>query len=202
MRTASFPRLLAVVGASALLLLSFACSDMESANSETPAPAPELPANHPAPGASSVIAAGLVFDLPAGFRSVPPESQMRAAQLAIDGSGGEGQVAVFHFGVGGGGEIDANLQRWIGQMGDAGTPQRDSFTVGDLEVVWIDVSGTLLRSTIGSFPPEDMPDYRMFGAVVTGGSGPWFFRAVGPEQTMEQQRSAFIAMLRTAREAA
>ena len=56
------------------------------------------------------------FDLPAGWQSEPPTSSMRLAQATIPGPQGNGQLAVFYFGPGGGGDVDSNIQRWVGQM--------------------------------------------------------------------------------------
>ena len=59
---------------------------------------------------------GLHVELPAGWKSVPPASPMRAAQAVIEGPGGPADLAVFHFGAGQGGDVEANLQRWIAQI--------------------------------------------------------------------------------------
>jgi hypothetical protein len=108
---------------------------------------------------------------------------------------------VFFFGPGGGGGVDANIERWIGQMDrpDSAAPARETFDANGLRVTAIDLSGTLKASTIGSFPTTDQPGYRMLAAVVEGPGGPWFLRAVGPEATMAEQREAFLAMLRGVR---
>jgi len=163
------------------------------------APSPAAPA-----GGSSgqrIEARGLVFDLPADWTPEPPESSMRLVQASIRGSGGGGQFTVFHFGEGGGGGVEPNLQRWIGQMERASSeePERQIVEVGAYRATWVDVDGTLEASTIGSFPPTDMPGYTLFGAVVEGPGGPWFLRAVGPQETMDAHRDAFVAMLRSAR---
>jgi hypothetical protein len=110
-------------------------------------------------------------------------------------------MVLFYFGPGQGGDVEANLQRWVGQMAAApGTqPTRDAFTSGAFQVTWLEMSGTLKASQIGSFPSTDMPDYRMLAAVVEGANGPWFFRAVGPDSTLAEQREAFLAMIRSVR---
>jgi len=37
--------------------------------------------------------------------------------------------------------------------------------------------------------------WALFGAVVEGQGGPWFFKAVGPKATIEQARPAFHTLL-------
>jgi hypothetical protein len=190
----------------ALLALAPACSDMESdsgASEEAAAPAgggaPAAANAAPAGDMGNTMnAVGLVVELPGGWQQQPPESQMRAGQAVVPGSDGEGQLIVFHFGPGGGGGVDANLQRWVGQVTNAEEPTRGAFDAGDLEVTWVDVRGTLARSTIGGFPPMDMPGWGLVGAVIEGPGGPWFFKLVGPNATLEEQREPFFDMLRDA----
>jgi hypothetical protein len=171
--------------------------------STAPSSAATAPAATPtAATGTSIDAAGLALTLPDGWRPEAPSSGMRAAQATIDGSAGPGQLAVFFFGPGGGGGVDANIDRWISQMempAGAAAPARETFQAGGLQVTAIDLTGTLKASTIGSFPSTDQPGYRMIAAVVEGPGGPWFLRAVGPEATMAEQREAFLAMLRGAR---
>lgn len=148
-----------------------------------------------------IAAPGAVFRLPAAWQQEEPSSSMRLAQATIPGAGGEGQLTVFYFGPGGGGGVDANLQRWVGQMEVAAgrTPERHSFEVGAYRVTTIEVEGTLLPSTMGVGPTERQPDSTLLGAVVEGNEGPWFFKATGPTSTLDAEREAFLSMLRSAR---
>jgi len=152
-------------------------------------------------GGQRIEALGLVLDMPADWVSETPSSSMRIVQASIPGSGDAGQFTVFHFGEGGGGGVEPNLQRWIGQMerDTSAEPERRVVEAGGYRSTWIDVTGTLKASTIGSFPATDQPGYEMFGAVIEGPGGPWFLRAVGPRETMAPHRDAFIGMLKSAR---
>jgi hypothetical protein len=146
--------------------------------------------------------ASIDFDLPSGWQSETPSSNMRVAQATIPGSAGPGTFAVFFFGPGGGGGVDANIQRWIGQMEPApGTaPQPESFaTAKGFKVTWIDVAGTIKPSTMGTGPTTEKPGSRLLGAVVEGPGGPWFFKATGPDTTVENSRDAFLEMLKGVR---
>ena len=152
-------------------------------------------------GGESAQPAGLDFDLPAGWQSEAPQTNMRIAQASIPGPGGPGQLAVFYFGPGGGGGVEDNLQRWIGQMNpDPGKqPERGTFDANGFRITWVDVTGTLQPSTTGMGPTTEQPGSRLLGAVVEGQGGPWFFKATGPGATLAPQREAFLAMLRTVR---
>lgn len=145
---------------------------------------------------------GLHVELPAGWKSVPPVSAMRAAQAIIEGPGGPAELAVFHFGAGQGGDVEANIQRWVGQIvplqGTAA--RREVFeSGGGLRVSWVDVEGTLQPGQMGMGPKEAQPGSRLLGAVVEGNGGPWFFKVTGPDLTLAGQRLAFRGMLLGAR---
>lgn len=153
---------------------------------------------------TTMEAKGLSLVLPAGWKQVPPSSQMRVAQAVIPGAGGPAELVVFHFGVGQGGDVESNLQRWIGQMEmPAGaTPLRGNFQSNGLRITWIDVGGTLKPGQMGMGPREAQPNSRLLGAVIEAPGGPWFIKVTGPTATLEPQREAFVAMLHGAKAAA
>jgi hypothetical protein len=174
-------------------------------SSEMPAAAGQAEPSHgaPAPAPEAAAAAQPVatidFDLPAGWKSVPPVSNMRLAQATVDGPGGQAELAVFYFGQGQGGTAEANIQRWKDQMTGGVKPDRGAFLANGLKVTWIDLGGTMKPSAMGMAPANEQPNYRLLGAVVEGPGGPWFFKATGPDSTLGPQRDAFVKMLRTVR---
>src|SRR5215218_2880803 len=141
------------------------------------------------------------FDIPANWQQQPPANQMRVAQATIPGAGGPGDLVVFFFGPGGGGGVESNIQRWIDQMDPApgSNPQPETFDVNGYRVTWIDVSGTLKPSNMGTGPATEQPNSRLYGAVVEGPGGPWFFKATGPDATLTAERDAFVTMLKSVR---
>lgn len=147
--------------------------------------------------ASSPAEAAIAYDFPAGWTRVKPKSMMRMDQATIEGPGGNGELAVFFFGSGGGGGVQANLDRWAEQI-DGGTPVTATFEHGRYKISWVESAGTMLASGMGG-ASESMPNYRLLGAVVEGEGGPWFFKATGPDATMTAQKEAFLSMLRTIR---
>lgn len=167
----------------------------QGGNLASPGPQSDATVDHQidAPGAS--------FTLPATWTPQPPSSSMRLAQATLPGAAGDGQVTVFYFGPGGGGGVDSNLERWQGQMDpDPGsTASRESFDVNGFRVTWIESKGTLKPSTMGTGPTEPQPGSRLFGAVVEGPQGPWFFKVTGPAETLDAQRDAFLELLRSVR---
>jgi hypothetical protein len=165
---------------------------------------PEAAAPPVAPSGPAAGDSKLSFDLPKDWKPEPPRNNMRLAQATIPGPGGAGDFVLFYFGAGGGGGVDANLERWTDQM-EAGPgtpkPERGTLTANGLKVSWLDLHGTLKPSGMGMGPSSPVPDARLFGAIVEGPGGPWFFKATGPDKTLGSQREAFFQMLKTARPA-
>jgi len=155
------------------------------------------------PQANSQQAAGAAgsidFDVPKGWESQKTSSSMRMVQTAIPGPGGPGDFAVFYFGPGGGGPVDANIDRWVGQMEGAAKPTPETFETNGYKVTWVDVKGTLKPSGMGMGPKTPVANARLYGAVVEGPGGPWFFKATGPDSTLAPQHDAFVAMLKSVR---
>jgi hypothetical protein len=152
-------------------------------------------------GAGAAASASITWDLPSSWQQEQPGSEMRMAQATIPGAAGPGQLVVFYFGAGGGGGVEANLDRWIGQMEVkvGGEPQRSTFDVHGYKVTMLDVAGTLKPSGMGMGPSSPQPDSRMLAAVVEGPGGPWFFKATGPDATLSAAHDDFKAMLESVR---
>lgn len=128
-----------------------------------------------------------------------PSSSMRLAQMRIPPSAGDaepGELAVFHFGPEAGG-VEQNLKRWFGQFSQPdGRDSREmakveNLNVAGMEAVLIDLSGTMEPTSMpGSTPTPKRPGWRMLAAIVKSAQGPVFFKATGPEKTMEENREA------------
>jgi hypothetical protein len=116
---------------------------------------------------------------------------MRKAQYALpkaDGDSEDGELAVFYFGLGQGGSVEGNIDRWIGQISQPdGSPSKDKAKISKKEVsgmavTRVDVSGTYSGGMMSNAAPR--AGYRMLAAVVETPEGPWFFKLTGPEKTV------------------
>ncbi|MBD3334898.1 MAG: hypothetical protein GF355_05230 [Candidatus Eisenbacteria bacterium] len=156
-----------------------------------------------------VHAAGLTLHIPEGWAKEKPESAMRAAQIHLPSPREDvaaGQITIFHFGPGGGGGIQPNLQRWARQFAqpDGADPMAvatlDEMKVNGLTVHTIEVAGRYQASSMVSGGTEyDEPDWKLLGAIVEGSGGPWFIKGVGPQEVMTFHRDDFYEFLRSAR---
>lgn len=150
---------------------------------------------------SALELGGARVDLPGSWALTQPSSSMRLAEAVVPGPGGPALLTVFFFGPGGGGGVEANLERWAGQIDVApgSVPQRDSFTVGGFTISTIAAEGTLLPSGMGNGPTEPTPGSQLLGAVIEGPGGPWFFKLTGPAGTVAAAAPEFDRMLRSVR---
>lgn len=156
-----------------------------------------------APQAGGAGAGQLDVQLPDAWVEEPPANSMRLLQASIPGDEEDGEFALFYFGPGGGGGVEQNIQRWLGQVEPAeGTqPARETFEVGDLTVHTVEAKGSITpsRMSMTAEKPEPQPGHMLLGAVVEGPGGPWFLKATGPESALGPQREAFFEMVRNLR---
>ena len=148
---------------------------------------------------AAMMAAGLGFAVPQGWRQAPASSSMRVAEFALPRAAGDAedaQLIVYYFG-GSGGSVDANIQRWIAQMQQPdGKPiadaKRTSRTVNGLAVTLVDVAGTYVAETApGAGERHNKPHYRLRAGVVQTPNGPYFIKLTGPEKTVTTWNSAY-----------
>ena len=179
------------------------------------APAP-LPPGHPPVGKGEQVpptpgppptskgeSQGLKWTTPSDWAAEIPSSPMRLAQYRLPGPGGPGECAVFYFGPGQGGDAKANAARWASQFRRPdGSPVGDAYRtqntkVGDVAVVLVEVTGTYVGGMGGGPSGAERPNYMLLGAIADGPDAKWFFRATGPQPTLEAQRVAFNRMIRS-----
>ena len=170
-------------------------------------PAKEIPAMKPAAAHGPAPAAGaLKFTAPAEWVSEKPTSSMRQAQYRlprVQRDTEDAELVVFYF-QGGGGGVQANIDRWIEQFTKAdGRPANDTAktshkTSHGIPITVVDVSGTYVAG-MGSMMTDSKgkPNFRMLAAVAESGSGPWFFKLTGPAKTVDKWESSFQSFLDT-----
>jgi hypothetical protein len=136
--------------------------------------------------------AGLKWTAPAGWKAESASRPMRAATYTV----GDAECAVYFFGQGQGGAIQANLDRWKSQFQGGPEGKTGKRTVHGLAVTTIDVSGNYSGmagpSSSGGAPK---PGYRMLGAIVENPSGNVFFKFTGPAKTIAANQSKFDQMI-------
>lgn len=151
---------------------------------------------------------GLSSTTPADWKEKPPANRMqfKVFQLPkVEGDDTDAQLTIFYFGAGGGGGVEANLDRWkkmfkppAGKKLDD-VAKVDDFKVGNVKVTRLDVSGIYLFKS-QPFNPDspvvEKADHRMIGVVFESPNGPYFLRLVGPAKTVAKHAAGFEAWLK------
>jgi hypothetical protein len=156
------------------------------------------------------IQSGLKYDVPAGWVTKPPASSMRVAEFTLPKVAPDAEdaaLAVYFFGANQGGNVQANVDRWIGQMAQPdGKPSKDVAktstltTKSGLAVSMVDVPGTYVAEVSpGSTERFNKPGFRLRAAVVDTKEGPYFVKLTGPAKTVAKWDASFDAFLRSLR---
>jgi hypothetical protein len=171
----------------------------------------QLPSDHPPIGAAGMgadtlppapaaPAGALSWTAPEGWQAAKPASSMRMAEYVVPGDAGAASMTVFYFGAGGGGGVEPNIARWVGQFkkdGGAAEAKRATRTVNGLTVHTVDVAGTYNAGAAMMGGAQDLGDQRVLGAIVETPQGPYFFKLLGPVATIAAQQDAFEAFVQS-----
>ena len=123
-------------------------------------------------------AGGLQWTAPAAWKAEGPRPMRAATYTIVPASGDQAgaECATFFFGAGQGGGVEANIQRWRGQIrGPDGRPASAEIaeqTIGGSRMTTVDTSGTYS----GAGGPmaathRALARYRLLGAVIEGPGG-------------------------------
>jgi predicted small lipoprotein YifL len=168
---------------------------------------PTAPGSTPDMGIAPSQAAGFAWTVPAGWETESAR-QMRVATYrihAIAGDPEDAECAVYFFGAGQGGTVEANLDRWAHQFtspdGQSLAPpaKMEKREIAGLKVSTLAVSGTYLGAG-GMMSQEEVkkPNYRMRAAIVEAPEGLVFFKLIGPLNTVAAAENDFNSLLGSA----
>lgn len=148
-------------------------------------------------------AGAIRWEVPESWQSQPPASQMRKAQYVMPAVEGdpESGLCVVTLLAGGAGGVDANVARWVAQFKKAdGGPlgaddvKREDREVRGLKVTRVEMAGRFTDAMTGR-TTTTTTDFRLLGAIVVAPDGLWFFKATGPDATMQSHSAAFDKLL-------
>jgi hypothetical protein len=149
-------------------------------------------------------AAGLAFTAPKAWQTRATSSTMRVAEFIVPRAAGDpedAEVIIYFFG-GSGGSVEANVDRWVGQMqqtdGSASKDKamRGTQTVNGLKVSTVDVSGTYIAEVRpGATERHNKPGFRLRAAVVETPRGPYYIKMTGPAKTVAAADADYAALL-------
>ncbi len=146
----------------------------------------------------------LRWEAPESWQGARPSSSMRLAEYIVPGPKGSeaAVVSIFYFGKQGGGGVEANIDRWVGQFtqpdGTASSKvaERETKTVNGMTVHTVDVSGDYnAGAAMGGGATKK--GQRVLGAIVEAPAGLFFFKLLGPEETVAANERAFEAFVQS-----
>lgn len=189
-------RQVVLCGALLLLFTLTGCTEKKQEQQQMPQSAP--PGLMQSPHGPANAAAGVQWVIPKSWSTMPPR-QMRVATYGSPAAGDDaegGECAVFFFGGGQGGDVDANIDRWVGQFKNAGAPVRSTKDVNGLRVTLVQIAGTYLAPGGPMMQSQgEKANYRLLGAIVDAPEGSVFFKFTGPAKTITAGESDFQGMI-------
>jgi hypothetical protein len=157
--------------------------------------AADLPSGHPAISGASGTSAGpkVAVKVPADWQEAPP-GEMRVASYHVKGKDGKmADVSVIPLPGMAGRDLD-NVNRWRGQVGLAPVTEAElgklaeSVQVGGQEGKLYEMAG----QNSGSGEKN-----RILAAIVRRPDAAWFFKMVGDDGVVSEQKSAFVEYLKS-----
>ena len=154
----------------------------------------------PAAKTKQVSAGDLKLNVPEAWKQKPQAAGMRVAEFKVPAVGDDkeaGEFVVFFFGKTGAGGVQANVERWIGQVEEEGrkvTMVSGESTNGKYTLV--DLTGAYNKS-IG--PPiagnkKRLPDWRVINVAIETDGGPYYLKLDGPAKTIAAIEDDFRAV--------
>ncbi len=156
--------------------------------------------------AAAGVPATLTFTAPPAWTPKAVTSMMRVGEFVLpraEGDAEDASLVIYFFG-GTGGTVQANLDRWFGQIAQPDGRQTKDVAatsarrINGLSVTLFDARGTYVAEvTPGSPERFNKPDYRMRAAVIQTTGGPYFIKLVGPIKTIARWDTEYESFLQT-----
>ncbi|MEK9139394.1 MAG: hypothetical protein AAB393_19930 [Bacteroidota bacterium] len=178
----------------ALIVVASGCGKKQ------PPPGQQLTQQNPsAAAAHDVSSAGSVHWTRPEQWAVQLPRQMRIATYGVPAAEGDAEgaeCAVFYFGSGQGGDVNANIDRWVSQFEGAGKPEQSSKEVNGLKVTLVQIAGTYLAPGGPMMQSSGKKEnYRLLGAIVAAPEGMVFFKFTGPAKTIAAAEGDFNSVI-------
>jgi hypothetical protein len=138
--------------------------------------------------------AGSIWTVPTGWQSMPP-AQFLLVEYSISGiDGAKAEVNVAEMGGDGGGLL-ANVNRWRGQIGLGAVGENDPAQFAQA----LDVpGGTATVVDLAGTDAKTGAPTRLVGAIVSQNGQTWFYKLMGDQQIVAQQKDAFTKFIQSA----
>jgi hypothetical protein len=126
---------------------------------------------------------------------------MRVATYSIPAAEGDaegGECAVFYFGSDQGGDVAANIQRWVTQFENPSGPDQSASEIQGMKVTSVKIAGTYLAPSGPMMQSAGKKEnYKLLGAIVEAPEGSVFFKFTGPAKTVDAASDKFNKMIQS-----
>lgn len=143
-------------------------------------------------------AAGVAWSYPSRWTKAGPRT-MRVVTYVIPAAEGDpeaAECAVSYFGTAAGGDVDMNIQRWVGQFEGATAPVRKDDKVSGMNVAKVEISGAYLAPSGPMMESQGKKEnFKLLGAIVEAPQGKLFFKLTGPAKTVQGAAAELDALL-------
>jgi len=180
---------------------------LKSVSFPAPVAQTELPPSHPPIGgvgaapAAQTASAGAASEGRPGWQVPPswkeiPGGQFLVAKFTLSGAG-NGKAAVnVSMSPGTGGGLVGNINRWRTQLGLAELSESDITKL----VTTVDTDGgKVMLVDLAGTDPRTSQKSRLVGAIVPQPDRTWFYKLMGNEQVVAQEKDAFAKFVQTAK---
>lgn len=142
----------------------------------------------------------LLWKKPDAWEEVPSPSGGMIARLATyrvphdkkDDKGKDAEMTVTRAG----GDVDSNVQRWVGQFEEKPTADVKTIEGPGFKVTRVAITGTFGGGMApGGEKTAGQPDQTLLAAIVDTGGDLYFFKLLGPKATVEAASKDFEALL-------
>ena len=142
------------------------------------------------------------FTRPANWEWVESASPMRKAELKVvdQKTKAKAEVVFYHFGQGGAGGTQANVDRWLGQFyepRDKINAKTEEANVGKHKVTYVSAEGTY-KSGLPGGAPTPAPNYALLGAIIEASEGNVFDKMTGPKELTKSASADLKKMVESA----
>jgi hypothetical protein len=146
------------------------------------------------PSSSSESSGKPAWTIPAGWQEAPP-SEFLLAKFIIGEGDAKAQVNISQL-AGEGGGLLANANRWRGQLG---LPQISETDLPALTTSIDSVNGKIQIVDFTGTDTKTGKSARLVGVVVPLAGQTWFYKLMGDEQIVAQQKDAFTKFVQSAK---
>ncbi len=151
-------------------------------------------------GCYRVTLSGMSYEPADGWIREDPTSDNRLIQYRLRGENkevGDARLVIYYFGEAGMGSIDATIRLWTSRFQqENGQPSLDVARVDQYEINGLVVETVRDATYVGmtaSGEPLNRPDRSLYAAVVHTDAGPYYFKVVGPTETVHRWEASLNA---------